>query len=69
MAQCTGERRLRIDIRTPGLADQFEQTAARDKALLLGTIATFFDAVPPEKKTKFLYQSEVRLCLKCQEES
>lgn len=31
MALAAGEKRLRVDVRTPGLDEQFEQTAIREK--------------------------------------
>lgn len=52
-----GAKRLRIDIRTPGLDNQFEQTAIRDKALALGVVGSFFPLFAG-KKTKILFESE-----------
>lgn len=34
-----GERRVRVDIRTPGLDEALEQTAIREKSLLLSVVS------------------------------
>jgi hypothetical protein len=55
-----GERRLRVDIRTPGLDEALEQTAIREKSLLLSVVGAFFPLLATAKKAKVLFESEVR---------
>jgi len=55
-----GEKLLRVDIRTPGLDEALEQTAIREKSMLLSVVGTFFPLFANVKKTKVLFESEVR---------
>ncbi|KAM3574174.1 hypothetical protein VYU27_003893 [Nannochloropsis oceanica] len=57
VALAAGEKRLRVDVRTPGMDEQFEQTAIREKALLLGVIEAFFPLFAAQP-TKILFDSE-----------
>lgn len=49
------------DIRTPGLDEALEQTAIREKGLLLSVVGAFFPLLANTKQAKVLFESEVRL--------
>lgn len=55
-----GEKRIRVDIRTPGLDEALEQTAIREKSLLLSVVGAFFPLLATAQKAKVLFESEVR---------
>lgn len=54
-----GERLVRVDIRTPGLDEALEQTAIREKSLLLSVVGAFFPLLANTKQAKVLFESEV----------
>lgn len=54
----SGEKRVRVDIRTPGLDEALEQTAIREKSLLLSVVGAFFPLLANMQKAKVLFESE-----------